>query len=222
MSKTIAAITLGAVGAAAFSLMAPAVGAETMRIVPAAATDTPLAPKSGTAVAVLAGGCFWGLEGVFEHVAGVRDVVSGYAGGAALTAHYEVVGSGVTGHAEAVRIAYDPSKVSYGQLLRIYFSVATDPTQLNRQGPDAGTQYRSTVFAQTPEQVRVAKAYIAQLKPAFDRPIVTTIETGRTFYAAEAYHQDFLRLNPTYGYIVVNDLPKVEALKRLFPGVYKG
>ncbi len=222
MTKLATALTLAAASAAALSLMTPAVGAESVRVVPAAALDAPLAKAPATAVAVLAGGCFWGLEGVFEHVLGVKDVVSGYAGGAAATAHYEIVGSGLTGHAEAVRIVYDPSKISYGQLLRVYFSVATDPTQLNRQGPDSGTQYRSTVFAQTPEQARVAKAYIAQLKPAYDRPVVTTVETGKPFYAAEAHHQDFLRLNPTHGYIVINDLPKVAALKRLFPSVYKG
>ncbi len=221
MKKIATALTLAAAGAVALSLMTPAVGAETARAVPAPALDAPLAKAPATAVAVLAGGCFWGLEGVFEHVAGVKDVVSGYAGGSKLTAQYEVVGSGLTGHAEAVRIVYDPSKVTYGQLLRVYFSVATDPTQLNRQGPDSGTQYRSTVFAQTPEQARVAKAYIAQLKPSFDKPIVTTVEAGKPFYPAEAYHQNFLRLNPTYGYIVVNDLPKVEALKRLFPTIWR-
>ena len=171
---------------------------------------------------MLAGGCFWGLEGVFEHVAGVKSVVSGYAGGAAATAHYEIVGSGMTGHAESVRIAYDPAKISYGQLLRIYFSVATDPTQKDRQGPDTGSQYRGAIFAQTPEQVRIAKAYLAQLQPQFPRPLATTIEPGKAFFPAEAYHQGFLRKNPDYPYIVINDMPKVDALKRLFPGVYKG
>ena len=207
--------------AAAFAapLLQPA-SAESTKLVPAAVVDAPLAGT--TATAVFAGGCFWGLEGVFEHVAGVRDVVSGYAGGAGLTAKYEVVGTGVTGHAESVRITYDPSKVTYGQLLRIYFSVATDPTELNRQGPDTGTQYRSTIFAQDAAQVKIARAYIAQLKPSFSAPIVTTIETGKTFYPAEAYHQNFMRLNPNYGYIVVNDAPKVAALKRLFPKVYQG
>lgn len=220
MTKSAALIALAAAGATSLALFAPAVSAENVRVVPAPVVDAPRAP--GSAVAVFAGGCFWGLEGVFEHVAGVKDVVSGYAGGAAATAHYEVVGSGLTGHAEAVRIVYDPAKVSYGQLLRVYFSVATDPTQLNRQGPDSGTQYRSTIFAQSPDQARVAKAYIAQLKPAYDKPVVTTVETGKPFYAAESYHQDFMRLNPDHGYIVANDAPKVAALKRLFPAVYKG
>ena len=222
MTKSAALIALAASAIAGTALLAPAVSAESVRVVPVASIDTPRATAPGTAVAVFAGGCFWGLEGVFEHVAGVKDVVSGYAGGSAATAHYEIVGTGLTGHAEAVRISYDPAKVTYGQLLRIYFSVATDPTQLNRQGPDSGTQYRSTIFAQTPDQARVAKAYVAQLKPAFDRPVVTTIETGKPFYAAEGYHQNFMRLNPDHGYIVVNDAPKVAALKRLFPAVYKG
>ena len=215
-------MTVGIVGAAALSFLQPAASAEAMRVMPAPAVDEARAAKPATEVAVLAGGCFWGLEGVFHHVAGVKDVVSGYAGGGAATAHYEVVGSGMTGHAESVRITYDPAKVSFGQLLRVYFSVATDPTELNRQGPDTGSQYRGTVFAQSPEQVRIARAYIAQLKPAFAQPVVTTIETGKAFYRAEAYHQDFLARNPDYPYIVVNDMPKVTALKRLFPALYKG
>lgn len=195
---------------------------EAVHVVPAPAVDTP--PAKGTAVAVLAGGCFWGLEGVFDHVAGVTNVVSGYAGGKAATAHYEVVGTGLTGHAESVRVTYDPAKVSYGQLLRIYFSVATDPTQLNHQEPDSGTQYRGTIFAQTPEQAKVAAAYIAQLNrvKAYPAPVVTTVETGKAFYPAEDYHQNFLARNPTYPYIVVNDMPKVAALKKLFPAQYKG
>lgn len=223
MNRTTATVaTIGIAAAAAFSFMQPAVSAEAVRVVPAAVVDEPHAATPGTEVAVLAGGCFWGLEGVFEHVAGVKDVVSGYAGGGASTAHYEIVGSGMTGHAESVRITYDPSKISFGQLLRVYFSVATDPTQLNRQDPDSGTQYRGTIFAQSPSQVRVAKAYIAQLKPAFAKPVVTTIETGKPFYPAEGYHQNYLRLNPEQPYIVVNDLPKVAALKRLFPALYRG
>lgn len=201
---------------------APSGAAEAMRVVPAAATDLPA--SKGVATAVLAGGCFWGLEGVFDHVAGVKTVVSGYAGGAAATAHYEVVGTGLTGHAESVRITYDPAKISYGQLLRIYFSVATDPTQLNHQEPDSGPQYRGTIFAQNADQAKIAAAYIAQLNrvKAYPQPVVTTVETGKTFYAAEAYHQHFLANNPTYPYIVYNDLPKVAALKRLFPATYKG
>ena len=174
-------------------------------------------------VAVLAGGCFWGVQGVFQHVAGVKNAVSGYAGGAERTAHYQVVGSGRTGHAEAVEITYDPAQISYGKLLQVYFSVAHDPTELNRQGPDVGTQYRSTIFPQDAEQAKVAQAYVAQLDEAgvYDAAIATTIEADRAFYRAEDYHQDFLTLNPTYPYIVYNDLPKIENLKRLFPELYR-
>ncbi len=217
-------LILGIAAAAAVATIATqSTGAsEAVRVVPAPAVDVPAA--KGTAVAVLAGGCFWGLEGVFDHVAGVTNVVSGYAGGKAATAHYEVVGTGLTGHAESVRITYDPAKVSYGQLLRIYFSVATDPTQLNHQEPDSGPQYRGTIFTQTPEQAKVAAAYIAQLNrvKAYPAPVVTTVETGKAFYPAEDYHQNFLARNPTYPYIVINDMPKVAALKKLFPAQYKG
>jgi peptide-methionine (S)-S-oxide reductase len=190
-------------------------------IVPAAQTDVP--PAKGMQTAVLAGGCFWGLEGVFEHVKGVRDVTSGYAGGSARDASYDRVTTETTGHAEAVRIRFDPAQVSYATLLRVYFSVTTDPTQLNRQGPDAGPSYRSAIFPQDAQQERVARAYIAQLGQAkvFNRPIVTKIEHGG-FYPAEAYHQDFMRRNPNYPYIVVNDAPKVAALKKLFPQLYRG
>ncbi|MGH8406796.1 MAG: peptide-methionine (S)-S-oxide reductase MsrA, partial [Pseudomonas sp.] len=160
--------------------------------------------------AVFAGGCFWGVQGVFQHVQGVKNAVSGYDGGAASTAQYESVSGGDTGHAESVAVTYDPSKVSYGKLLQIYFSVAHNPTELNRQGPDSGTQYRSAIFAQNAEQQKVAQAYIAQLDAAkaFDKPIVTKIEMGKAFYPAESYHQDFLTENPSYPYIVINDLPK--------------
>lgn len=173
---------------------------------------------AATETAVFAGGCFWGVQGVFQHVSGVKNAVSGYAGGARQTAHYETVGSGKTGHAEAVKVTYDPKQVTYGHLLQIYFSVAHDPTELNRQGPDIGTQYRSTIFPQNEDQGRVAKAYIAQLNKArlYDAAIVTTIEPGHAFYPAEAYHQDFLTNNPTYPYIVYNDLPKLENLRKLF------
>jgi peptide-methionine (S)-S-oxide reductase len=173
--------------------------------------------------ALFAGGCFWGVQGVFQHVKGVTRAVSGYAGGDARTARYEAVASGSTGHAEAVRISFDPRQVSYGQLLQIYFSVAHDPTELNRQGPDSGTQYRSTVFAQNAEQARVASAYIAQLSQAasFGKRIATTIEPPKPFYEAEAYHQDYLSLHPNQPYIVINDLPKVENLKRVFPNQYR-
>jgi peptide-methionine (S)-S-oxide reductase len=176
----------------------------------------------GTETAVFAGGCFWGVQGVFQHVEGVKSAVSGYAGGKKEDARYEIVGSGATGHAESVKVVFDPAKVTYGELLHIYFSVAHDPTELNRQGPDSGTQYRSTIFAENGEQAKVAKAYIAELDKAkvFDAPITTTIETSATFYPAEDYHQDFLTNNPTYPYIVYNDLPKIENLKRLFPGDY--
>lgn len=173
---------------------------------------------AATETAVFAGGCFWGVQGVFQHVSGVKNAVSGYAGGAKQTANYESVGSGKTGHAEAVKVTYDPKKVTYGHLLQIYFSVAHDPTELNRQGPDIGTQYRYAIFPENEDQGRVAKAYIAQLNKArlYDAAIVTTIEPGHAFYPAEAYHQDFLTNNPTYPYIVYNDLPKLENLRKLF------
>ncbi len=173
--------------------------------------------------AVFAGGCFWGVQGVFQHVKGVRNAVSGYAGGDKDSAVYEAVGSGSTGHAEAVQVTYDPQQVSYGQLLQVYFSVAHDPTELNRQGPDTGTQYRSTIFALDRQQAESARAYITQLDAAkvYRAPIATTIEEGKAFYEAEPYHQDFLTLNPDYPYIVYNDLPKIENLKRLFPSLYQ-
>jgi peptide-methionine (S)-S-oxide reductase len=172
---------------------------------------------------VLSGGCFWGVQGVFQHVKGVSSAVSGYDGGDKSTAHYDMTSRGDTGHAESVRVTFDPGEISYGRILQIYFSVAHDPTELNRQGPDQGTQYRSAIFPANDEQASVAKAYIAQLNQAhvFDAAIVTKIEPGRTFYPAEDYHQDFLARNPTYPYIVYNDLPKLENLKRLFPDVYR-
>ena len=163
------------------------------------------------------------MQGVFQHVRGVANAVSGYAGGEAKTAQYEMVGSDTTGHAESVKITYDPSKISYGRILQIYFSVAHDPTELNRQGPDRGTQYRSAIFPVNEEQAKIAKAYIGQLDQAklFDGAIVTRIEPGHEFYPAEDYHQDFLTLNPTYPYIVYNDLPKIANLKRIFPDLYR-
>ena len=189
-------------------------------VIPPPAIDEKAA--AGTEKAIFAGGCFWGMQGVFQHVKGVSKAVSGYTGGSAKNAVYEVVGTGRTGHAESVEITYDPSKVTYGQLLQVYFSVAHNPTQLNYQGPDQGTQYRSTIFAENGEQKKIAESYIAQLDKAkaFGKPIVTTLETGKTFYPAEDYHQDFLTLNPTYPYIVYNDLPKIENLKALFPKLY--
>jgi peptide-methionine (S)-S-oxide reductase len=193
--------------------------------VPPPAMDAPLAaaPAGDTATAVFAGGCFWGVQGVFQHVKGVTSAVSGYTGGAPDTAQYETVSTGKTGHAEAVKITYDPTVISYGQLLQIYFSVVTDPTELNRQGPDHGTQYRTAIFVQTPEQQKIAETYIAQLGKAdlFGKPIVTTLEPFKAFYPAEAYHQDFLALNPGYPYIAINDMPKVENLRRLFPADYR-
>lgn len=180
------------------------------------------AAPARTETAVLAGGCFWGMEMVFEHVKGVRNVVSGYAGGSASTANYDTVSGEQTGHAEAVRIIYDPSQVSFAQLLQVYFTVAHDPTEVNRQGPDTGPSYRSAIFPQSAEQARFAKAFIGRLDAAhwFKAPIATRIEQGG-FYPAESYHQDFGRLHPLYPYIVVNDRPKVAALKRKFPALYK-
>ncbi len=180
----------------------------------------PSTPKEQTAV--LAGGCFWGVDAVFKHVRGVSAVVSGYAGGSAATAHYEVVSSGTTGHAESVKVTYDPSQISYAELLRIFFSVAHDPTELNRQGPDMGTQYRSAIFYTTEEQRDTALAYIDQLTKAkvFHRPIVTQVVALQGFYPAEEYHQNFLALHPNYPYIVIYDLPKLRALKQEFPAVY--
>ena len=184
---------------------------------------TDLVETGSSATAVFAGGCFWGVQGVFQHVNGVTRAVSGYSGGGAETATYELTGSGTTGHAETVEITYDPSVVSFGELLQIYFSVAHNPTQLNYQGPDHGTQYRSTIFPVTAEQAEIARAYIAQLDETglFEGPIVTTIEPFEAFYPAEQYHQDFLTLNPTWPYIAFHDLPKIAALKSLFPGQYR-
>ncbi|MES2859039.1 MAG: peptide-methionine (S)-S-oxide reductase MsrA [Pseudomonadota bacterium] len=185
--------------------------------------DAPLAAGKDQ-VAVFAGGCFWGIEAVFEHVKGVKTAVSGYSGGSALTAKYSLIGTGQTGHAEAVRVVYDPAVVSYGQLLKVYFSVAHDPTQLNRQAPDVGPQYRSEIFAATPAQQALATAYIRQLSAAkaFAAPIVTRVGPLKAFYRAEAYHQDYLRLHPDEPYIVYNDAPKLEHLKQLYPKLYRG
>ncbi len=196
--------------------------AESARVVPAPAVDLPPG-QSSSAVVVLAGGCFWGVQGVFQHVKGVTSAVSGYAGGDKKTAEYETVSSGRTGHAESVQVTYDPRQISYGRLLQIFFSVVHDPTELNRQGPDFGTQYRSAIFPASIEQADVAKAYIAQLDQThlFKKAIVTRIEPDRVFYPAENYHQDFLTRNPRYPYIAINDLPKIEDLKRLWPDVYR-
>jgi peptide-methionine (S)-S-oxide reductase len=218
LSGLIAAALL--VTAVALRIM-PAAAQEGIAL-PAPAIDLP-ASQGASEVMVIAGGCFWGVQGVFQHVKGVSNAVSGYAGGAKSTAIYELTNDGTTGHAESVQITYDPKQVTYGQLLQVFFSVAHDPTQLNRQGPDTGTQYRSTIFAANAAQADVAKAYIAQLNQAraFRKPIVTTIEIGREFYRGEKYHQDFLVRNPTYPYIVYNDLPKIANLKRVFPALYR-
>lgn len=201
----------------------PAFAGEKAVLVPPPLDAGKAAAGATTETAVLAGGCFWGVQGVFQHVAGVSRAVSGYAGGQADTARYETVGSGRTGHAEAVQVSYDPRQISYGQILQIYFSVAHNPTELNRQGPDRGTQYRSTVFAQNAEQARVAQAYIAQLDKAkvFGAPIATTVEQQKPFFEAEGYHQDYLTLHPDQPYIAINDIPKVENLKKVFPDRYR-
>jgi peptide-methionine (S)-S-oxide reductase len=210
------------IAAAAFAAwQLPAVAAEDAVVIPPPALDEK--PSSGLEKAVFAGGCFWGVQGVFQHVKGVTNAVSGYSGGEKDSAHYEMVGTSTTGHAESVEVTYDPSKVTYGQLLHVFFSVAHNPTQLNYQGPDQGTQYRSAIFFANEEQKKVAEGYIAQLGKAkvFPQSIVTTLEPFKGFYPAEDYHQDFLTLNPTYPYIVYNDLPKIENLKRLFPALYR-
>lgn len=198
-----------------------ALAAETAVNAPAAKLRLPALGRTETAV--LAGGCFWGVEAVFEHVRGVKGVVSGYAGGTAATADYDTVSTGSTRHAEAVRITYDSRQVNYADLLRIYFSVVADPTLLNGQGPDHGPQYRSAIFPQSPAQAKVARAYIAQLTQAqtFSRPIVTRIEGAGPFFAAETYHQDFMARNPSHPYILVNDRPKVVALKAMYPGIWR-
>jgi peptide-methionine (S)-S-oxide reductase len=196
--------------------------AERPRQVPPPVTDVP--PGTATnAVAVLAGGCFWGVQGVYQHVDGVLNALSGYAGGDKRSAQYEIVSSGTTGHAESVQVTYDPRRISYGRLLQIFFSVVHDPTEVNRQGPDFGRQYRSAIFPANDEQASVAKAYIAQLDAAhvFAKRIATTIEPNAVFYPAETYHQDFLVRHPSYPYIAINDLPKVDNLKRMWPDVYR-
>ena len=190
---------------------------------PAPAVDEPLAAKSGQETLVLAGGCFWGVQAVFQHVKGVISATSGYSGGASSTAEYEVVSTGRTGHAESVKVVFDPSKITYGQLLQVFFSVALDPTQLNRQGPDEGTQYRSAIFYGNDEQKRIADAYIAQLNQAkvFSKPIVTQVVAIKAFYPAEKYHQDYATLHPDNPYIRYNDLPKVAHLQQQFPNLYQ-
>jgi peptide-methionine (S)-S-oxide reductase len=212
-------LLLGAAAVAAITF-AFARADETPRVV--MAPQVADAPSNGLQTAVLSGGCFWGMQGVFEHVKGVKQVLAGYAGGDRNTAVYETVSTGATGHAESVQIKYDPKIISFGELLRVYFSVATDPTELNRQGPDEGTQYRGEIWYTTPDQKRVADAYIDQLKRAraYADPIVTRVDSYKGFYPAEGYHQDFLIKNPDYPYIVINDQPKIANFKKLLPADY--
>ena len=191
-------------------------------ILPDPAYDAPLASHAGTETLVVAGGCFWGVQAVFQHLRGVTQAVSGYAGGDAATAQYERVSGGGTGHAESVRVTYDPARITPGQVLKVFFAVAHDPTQLNRQGPDHGTQYRSAIFVSDAQQRKIAESYIAQLDAAkvFSAPIATKVEPLTAFYEAEAYHQDYARLHPSNPYIVINDAPKVAALAETFPTLY--
>ncbi|MFZ6872152.1 peptide-methionine (S)-S-oxide reductase MsrA [Undibacterium sp. Di27W] len=223
LANRFTALVLGIGGVAATLVFNDQVRAgEAAVVIAAPAVDAP-AGNAKTETAIFAGGCFWGVQGVFQHVKGVSNAVSGYAGGKAATAHYEQVGSGATGHAEAVQVSYDPSQISYGKLLQIFFSVAHDPTQLNRQGPDSGTQYRSAIFPATPAQREVAEKYIAHLNAshAFRSKLATTLEADTGFFPAEAYHQNYLTLHPTEPYIAINDVPKVENLKRVMPAVYR-
>ncbi|WP_082070005.1 peptide-methionine (S)-S-oxide reductase MsrA [Bradyrhizobium sp. LTSP885] len=215
---TLCAAAIGALAVAAFAV-APSFAAEDAVIIPPPATD---AQESGIKTVVVAGGCFWGVQGVFQHTAGIVNAVSGYSGGAKATADYSMVSTGSTGHAESVEVKYDPQKISYGKILQIFFSVVHDPTQLNRQGPDSGTQYRSAIFTTSDEQKKVTDAYIAQLNAAkvYGKPIVTKVGALAAFYPAEGYHQDYLTLHPTQPYIAYNDIPKVENLKKIFAENY--
>jgi peptide-methionine (S)-S-oxide reductase len=216
---SLCAAAIGALAMSAF-LVAPSLASEDAVVIPAPVLDA--AAADGIQTAVIAGGCFWGVQGVFQHTAGVVNAVSGYAGGNQSTADYNMVSTGTTGHAESVQIKYDPKQISYGKILQIFFSVAHDPTQLNRQGPDSGAQYRSAIFTTSDEQKKVADAYIAQLNAAkvYRKPIVTKVGPLEGFYPAEAYHQDYLTLHPNQPYIAYNDLPKVENLKKIFSQNY--
>jgi len=221
------AVTALAILAAPAALLAPlygkaADGPEPVTVIPDPATDAPLAAQHGTSKAVLAGGCFWGVQAVFQHVKGVSHVTSGYSGGSAITAQYEQVGTGSTGHAESVEITYDPAVITYGELLKVYFEIAHNPTELNYQGPDEGTQYRSNIFFADDEQQKIATAYIAQLDAAkvFGKPIVTKVTPLKGFYAAEAYHQNYATLHPNHPYIAYWDLPKVANLQKEMPDLY--
>jgi peptide-methionine (S)-S-oxide reductase len=222
MSRSLLSLLCVAVVSVTSACGAGAAATTTASAIPDPAVDAPLATSRGEQTAVVAGGCFWGIQAVFQHVKGVKSVASGYAGGAAKTAHYETVSTGETGHAESVRITYDPSQVSYGKLLKVFFAVAHDPTQLNRQGPDTGTQYRSAIFYADEEQKRIAQAYVAQLDRAkvFGHPIVTQITPLDAFYKAEDYHQDYATRHPDEPYIAINDLPKVENLRKQLPDLY--
>jgi peptide-methionine (S)-S-oxide reductase len=216
---SLCAAAIGALAITAFNVL-PSRAAEDAVVIPPPAMDAQ--PSSGVQTTVLSGGCFWGVQGVFQHTAGVISAVSGYAGGNKATADYNTVSTGTTGHAESVQIKYDPRKISYGKILQIFFSVAHDPTQLNRQGPDSGTQYRSAIFTTSDEQKKVADAYIVQLNTAkvYNKPIVTKVGPLEGFYPAEAYHQDYLTLHPNQPYIAYNDIPKVENLKKIFAENY--
>jgi peptide-methionine (S)-S-oxide reductase len=227
--RAILATGLAVVGVAATVFLVhqpamPSAMATNASAIPAPAVDEPATGRPKPETAVLAGGCFWGVQGVFQHVKGVSSAQSGYAGGDAATANYDAVTTETTGHAESVRITYDPTQVTYGKLLQIFFAVVQDPTELNYQGPDVGPSYRSVIFAQDDTQRNIANAYIAQLNSAgaFPAPIVTAVSPGVQFFPAEAYHQDFLSLNPNNSYIVQNDLPKLGALKSTFPELYRG
>jgi peptide-methionine (S)-S-oxide reductase len=216
-----AAFALGSIGAVLWR--SPLYGAESPVVIAPPVLDNPKA-SGAPQTAVIAGGCFWGVQGVFEHVRGVQRAVAGYAGGDRSTAHYETVSTGTTGHAESVKITFDPAVVSYGQILQIAFSVVHDPTQLNRQGPDVGSQYRSAIFYADDTQKQIAEAYISQLDKsrAFSRPIVTRVDPLKGFFPAEDYHQDYLIHNPYVPYIAINDIPKIENLKRTFAELYSG
>jgi peptide-methionine (S)-S-oxide reductase len=217
---SLAAAAIGALAVAAFAL-SPLKAAEDAVVIPPPAADVPAA--EGIQTVVLSGGCFWGVQGVFQHTVGVVSAVSGYSGGSKANAQYELVSTGTTGHAESVEVKYDPKRISYGKILQIFFSVVHDPTQLNRHGPDTGTQYRSAIFTTSDAQTAVAEAYIAQLDGAkvYAKPIVTKIGALQGFYPAESYHQDYLTLHPSQPYIAYNDLPKIENLKKLFAENYQ-
>lgn len=222
MARLFSLTLVGLAGAALFASLSPGLASEAAVHAPAPALVEPV--RGHREVAIFAGGCFWGVQGVFSHVKGVTATTAGYAGGEASTADYETVSTGTTGHAESVRVTFDPTVVNYADLLRIYFSVIADPTQLDRQGPDEGPQYRTALFPLSPAQEKVARAYIAQLTAAHVYPhrIVTRIERTQGFFPAEAHHQNFMERNPDFPYIVINDRPKVEALKRIFPANWRG